>query len=295
MGLRTKLNLLLLFAAGLGAVALALLVTPYLNGLAAGEVEQSSRIMMMSAAGTRKYTSQQVAPLLLDRMQDHFYPQAVSAYAAVKAFDVLHAQFRNYSYREPALNPTNPMDRAEDWESDIIQAFRSDPSLPELVRVRQAMDGPTLELARPIRTDPACLACHSTPQVAPKSMIAVYGSDHGFGWKPNEIVAAQIVSVPMKLAYDRAAGIRNMALAVYLAVILVVALVLNLGLQMLVMGPVKTMSRIAEDVSMARGGAPEFVPRGNDEIAGLGASFNRMRRSLEEAMRLLTHRSDGEA
>ena len=34
-------------------------------------------------------------------------------------------------------------------------------------------------------------------------------------------------------------------------------------------------------------GAPEIEPKGRDEIASLGTSFNRMRRSLENAMKLL--------
>jgi protein-histidine pros-kinase len=33
--------------------------------------------------------------------------------------------------------------------------------------------------------------------------------------------------------------------------------------------------------------APEFAERGRDEIASLGASFNRMRRSLANALKLL--------
>lgn len=94
--------------------------TPYLKGLAMEEVLQTSRIMMASAAGAREYTSVEIAPLLKPWMGSKFYPQAVSAYAAVKHFDVLHAQFPDYSYREPALNPTNPIDRATDWESDIL-------------------------------------------------------------------------------------------------------------------------------------------------------------------------------
>jgi HAMP domain-containing protein len=288
MGLRTKLNLLLLLAGGLGALMFVLLTGPFLKSLAQTEVTQSARIMLASATGTRKYTSQQIAPLLLGRMQETFYPQAVSAYAAVKGFDVLHAQFPDYSYREPALNPTNPMDRASDWESDIIQAFRSHPTLGEAVRVRQTLDGPSLELAHPIRAEQACMSCHSLPSTAPQSMLAAYGPDHGFGWKPGEIVAAQVVSVPMRVADDRAGKIRDVMLAIYLGVFLVLTIILNLGLRMMVTQPVRKISRIAEDVSLGKADAPEIEVRGADEIAVLARSFTRMRRSLEEALRLLS-------
>ena len=236
MGLRTKLNLLLLVVGAMGAVLFATVSTPYLNGLATDEVLQSSRIMMASAAGVRKYTSEQIAPLLEERMGKRFYPQAVSAYAAVKNFDVLHAQFPDYSYREPALNPTNPIDRATDWEFDIIQDFRAHPSQSEGITIRETLKGPVMNLCgRSGRGEP-CLVCHSTPQTAPASLLAAYGTDHGFGWKANEIIGAQIVSAPMKLAYDRAASVRYLFLAVYLGVLVVLVAVLNAGLALIVTG-----------------------------------------------------------
>jgi len=68
MGLRTKLNLLLLIVGALGAVLFATVSTRYLNILAEDEVEQKARIMMASAAGVRKYTSDEVAPILEERM-----------------------------------------------------------------------------------------------------------------------------------------------------------------------------------------------------------------------------------
>src|ERR1700730_14579341 len=49
-------------------------------------------------------------------------------------------------------------------------------------------------LAVPVRCDPACLGCQKRPAEAPAAMLATYGSTNGFGWKPDSIVAAQIVS-----------------------------------------------------------------------------------------------------
>ena len=137
-------------------------------------------------------------------MGKQFHPQAVSAYAAVKNFDVLHKQFPDYFYREPALNPTNPSDRATDWESDIIQDFRAHPSQSEDIRFRPTLKGLVMNLSRPIKADERCLVCHDTPHKAPASMVTAYGPNNGFGWKANEIIGAQIVSVPMKLASERA-------------------------------------------------------------------------------------------
>ena len=140
----------------------------------------------------------------------------------------------------------------------------------------------------PIQAKEPCLACHNTPEKAPKSLVAKYG-DHGFGWQSNEIIGAQIVSVPMKLASDRATKVLYyLFLPIYLGVLMVLGVVLNVGLALIVTGRVRTMSRIAEDVSLGRADTPEFDGRGSDEIARLGQSFTRMRRSLEEALRILS-------
>jgi len=288
MGLRTKLNLLLLVVALLGAGAFAAVSAPFLEMLARDEVVQSSRIMMEAAAGARTYTSEQVAPLLQADMSENFHPQAVSAYAAAKTFAMLHRRFPDYSYREVALNPTNLDDRPADWEADIVQFFRSTKGRTEVINQRTTFRGKVLSLSRPVVVVDRCLACHDTPAAAPSPMVAAYGSEHGFGWKSGEVVGAQIVSVPMSVAYDRAMRIGVLFIGLYLGVFALLAVVLNLMLGAIVIRPVMAMARIAEDVSLGKMDAPEYTRTGKDQIAVLSASFNRMRRSLQEAMRLLS-------
>lgn len=290
MGLRLKFNLMLLAVALAGAALFAVASTPILDSLATDEVLQSSRIMMESALGARKYTSEQIAPLLEPQMQTTFRPQAVSAYAAKKNFDVLHANFSDYAYREAALNPTNLEDRATDWEADVINDFKDHPAKQEIVLRRDTPGGPTLNLARPLVAKPACLACHSTPAAAPASMIALYGSQNGFGWRAGEIIGAQIVTVPMRLANDRANRVRMLFLVPYVAVFAMLFVLLNLLLDYMVIGPIDRMARTAEAVSLGQMDAPEYSRGGSDQIARLSSAINRMRRSLQEALRML---SDG--
>lgn len=288
MGLRTKFNLMLLLVALVGVGLFAIAATPILESVTRDEVLQSSRIMMESAAGARKYTSEQIAPLLKADMQGTFHPQAVSAYAAKKNFDVLHAKFSDYSYREAALNPTNPEDRATEWEADIINEFREHPQKTEIVMRRETALGPTLNLARPLVAKAACLTCHSVPREAPASMVVLYGSQNGFGWKPNEIIGAQVVSVPMAVPIARAAHVRLLFLAIYGGVFALLFLLLNLLLGVMVIGPIDRMARTAEAVSLGQMDVPEYVRGGSDQIARLSNAINLMRRSLHEALRMLS-------
>jgi HAMP domain-containing protein len=287
MGLRLRFNLMLLIVAVVGLGLFAAVTTPILHALGRQQVLQGSRIMMMSAAGARKYTSEEIAPLLTPTMATTFHPQAVSAYAARKTFGVLHANFNDYSYREAALNPTNLDDRAADWEADIINDFRNHPDKKEIVLERSTPMGRTLELAQPIVNTASCMQCHSAPEAAPASMLAIYGPRNGFGWKLGEIIGAQVVTVPMAVASSWADRVRGVFLLTYAGVFALLFLLLNLLLGFTVVGPIDQMTHTAEAASLGDMDAPEFTRGGSDQIARLSGAINRLRRSLREALRML--------
>jgi protein-histidine pros-kinase len=236
----------------------------------------------------RGYTVGEIRPLLMPHMQDTFHPQTVPAYAATQAFEKLRERRNEYTYKEATLNPTNPRDRATDWESDIVREFRNHPDREEVVGVRDTATGRSLFLARPIKiTNPDCLACHSTPDAAPAAMLARYGRSNGFGWNLNEIVGAQIVAVPMTVPLEHANKAFMTFMGALLAVFAVILLVLNLMLRGIVIKPVTAMASSADEVSKGNLQAEEFRADGKDEISVLAASFNRMRRSLEKALSML--------
>jgi protein-histidine pros-kinase len=271
----------------LGVALFMLAANTLVNLVARQEVLQSSRIMMESAAGARKYTSEQIAPILKPLIAHRFYAQSVSAYAAKRNFDVIHAKFPDYMYREAALNPSNPEDRASDWEADIINDFRAHPDKDEISLERSTPSGPILELARPLVNKPACMECHDRATNAPASMLAIYGNQNGFGWKPGEIIGAQIVSVPLQESSMRAAQIRKLFEAPFIAFVVLLFVAMNLLLHFVVIRPIEHMAKSAEAISMGQIDTPEYRYSGSDQIGRLAASFNRMHRSLVEAFRML--------
>jgi protein-histidine pros-kinase len=129
----------------------------------------------------------------------------VPAFAATEIFTYLRGKYPEYFYKEATLNPTNPRDRAADWEADIVNQFRGNAALPEFIGTRDTPTGAALYLARPLKVgNVSCLTCHSTPDKAPPEMIKLYGTANGFGWKMDEIIGAQIVSVPMSVPLQMA-------------------------------------------------------------------------------------------
>lgn len=290
MKLLGKFNLILSLVLGAGLVIAAAVSNHFLRRNAREEVARQARLMMEAMRSARDYTTKQVKPLLV-RQQEHqrsFLPQTVPAFAATENFHYLRASYPDYEYKEAALNPTNPRDRAVDWEADIINTFRNHPAgAKELMGERDTPTGRALYMARPIEADAACLECHSTAREAPVSMVRHYGPNNGFGWQPGEIVGAQIVSVPMAVPV-RMANQAFWKLAMYLAAVFVATLILlDVVLLFTVVRPIGRLSALADQISVGQMDMPELPVRGNDEIAVLAGSFNRMRRSLERALKML--------
>lgn len=290
MSLRLKFNLVLIVVFLLGLAIASAVFYSIVTANARNEVLQTARIMMQSAGAIRAYTDQDIGPLLapIQAQSDKFLPQTIPFFAAEANFRVLQKDNPEFSYKEAALNPTNPSDRASDWEADIINVFRNDPARTEMTVERQTPTGPTLVLARPVQvSDNGCLTCHSTPAAAPAGMIKLYGTANGFGWKLHEIVGASVVSVPLTVALNHARQVFLLFVGVLVVVFLLIMILLNILLRYMVIGPVTRISRIAEAVSLGKMDTEEYELKGSDEIASLSASFNRLRRSLEAAMAML--------
>jgi protein-histidine pros-kinase len=288
MGLRLKFNLVLIGVFIVGLAVSGIISWNLLQGNARDEVVRNADLLMETALAVRGYTVAQVKPHLDEKLEKEFLPQTVPAYAATEALNEVRKKYPDYSYKEATLNPTNPRNRAVEWETDVVNAFRARAELKELTGERVTPTGRSMYVARPIKIgNPACLACHSVPAAAPASMLKLYGSNNGFGWKHNEIIGAQVVSVPMTLPVENA----NRAFITFMlslaAVFVAVFVALNLMLSWIIIRPIANMSAAADKVSIGNFDIPEFSEQGKDEVSVLAASFNRMRRSLQQAMKLI--------
>jgi len=221
-------------------------------------------------------------------MKYEFLPQSVPSYSAVEVLTSLQAKYPEFGYKEATLNPTNPRDRAVGWEVDVVSQFRSNAELKEASGQRETATGPSLWIARPLRiTNPACLECHSSVETAPKTLVDRYGPANGFGWNLNEVIGAQVISVPMAVPLARAGRSFRVFMASQLAVFVAVGVVLNLMIWLLIVRPVTELSSLADRVSQGDLAAPEFGKGSKDEIGTLAASFTRMRTSVVQAMKML--------
>lgn len=288
MGLRLKFNLILLASFLVGLAAASALFYRVARDNALDRLHAEISVLRSQALAVRKYTSEEIRPLLADMSSVQFLPQTVPSFSAQTVFTHFRETYPEFYYKEAALNPTNPSDLAEPWERQLIERLRADASLKEIAEVRETAGSRHFTVAFPlVIKSEGCLSCHSTPDKAPASMTALYGKQNGFGWKLNETVGAQIVSVPMALVDTQAWANLKLMVAALSAIFLMLLGLINALLSHMVVTPIMAMARTAEQVSMGDSSPPEFTHAGTDEIAKLSVSFNRMRRSLDSAMKLL--------
>jgi HAMP domain-containing protein len=288
MKLLVKFNLVFLLVFLVGLAGSSLIARNLLRQAAKDEVIDTARLLMQGADGVSTYTATQIKPLLETQMKYTFLPQSIPAYSAAEVLAHLQKTYPDYAFKSAMLNPTNPRDRAVAWEEDIITQFRKSADLKEFIGERDTPTGTTLYIARPIVIkNPACLACHSTPDAAPKTLTDKYGPGNGFGWTLNEPLGAQVVSVPMTLPMRQADRALLVVVGVLTSVFVLIGASLNFMLWRLVIRPVSALSGIADRVSLGEFEAPEFGVKSNDEIGVLSDSFNRMRTSLAHAMKML--------
>ncbi len=289
--LRQKFTAILLSILILGLSAIAIAMGFILKTDTENQITSQALILMETMNSVREYTSTQVKPELIDRSEIEFLPETIPAYSAREVFENLrqnNPEYRDFFYKEATLNPSNLRDRADQFEKGVVERFIRDPDLKEITDFRPASGGKLFFIARPIQiTKESCLRCHSTPDIAPSSVVERYGTKNGFGWQLNEIVGAQIISVPAQKVMSQQRQSLVVIMAIISGVFVLVILLVNYLLDQNVIRPLKRIVRVAEEVSVGNLDA-DFEELSKDEIGSLAEAFRRMKLSLAMAMNRLS-------
>jgi HAMP domain-containing protein len=289
-----KFTVLLLIVFLGGILLSGLAFSQVLNRNAQNELASRALILMETMNSVRHYTNTQVNPELKPRLELEFLPESVPAYAAREVFEILRTvePYRDFFYKEATLNPTNLRDKADDFETTLVETFSQFPNKIEQQGFRDIPGGRLFYVSRPIQiTQESCLQCHGNPDLAPTSMIAQYGRENGFNWQMNEIVGAQIISVPARKVVNRARKAFGLLMGIVAVVFAIALFLANFLLVRFVVHPLRRMSQVAEVVSTGDMQA-EFSYRAKDEVGDMARAFERMKVSLSMAMKMLGQSED---
>jgi HAMP domain-containing protein len=252
------------------------------------EIASQGLLLIETMNAVRGYTTQHVRPLLVDDLSTspEFISETVPAFSAHTVFENFRGkeQYSTYLYKEAALNPTNPKDTADAFETNLFAELSSSTAPGELSGFRDLNQENLFYIARPLKVgNESCLECHSTPDQAPASLIATYGDQGGFGWQVGEVIAVQIIYVPAEEVFD--AAIRNFTLVmgVFIITFALVILLINSLLKRYVIQPVYVLSGLADKISADENFATELesnalqsITTRSDELGSLAQVFKKM-------------------
>ncbi|MBD2107441.1 DUF3365 domain-containing protein [Nodosilinea sp. FACHB-13] len=293
LGQKFTLLLVLVFLGGIIVSSVAL--SSVLNRNAQAQLTTNALMLMETMNSVRDYTTNQVNPELADRLAVEFLPETIPAYSAREVFETFRGNpiYADFFYKEATLNPTNLRDKADSFEAQLVEQFKQQGNAHETSGFRSTPAGDIYYIARPIKiTKPSCLECHSTPAAAPASMIGRYGANNGFGWHLDEIIGAQMISVPAEKVLKSARQSLVLILGIFVIAFSLAIVLVNLWLKRYVVRPLNRMALAAEAASMGDPVA-EFSQDSNDEVGKLAVAFNRMQMSLQMAMQRLERYREG--
>ncbi|AFY56916.1 HAMP domain protein [Rivularia sp. PCC 7116] len=291
MKIGTKVTLTLIFVFAIGILISGLSLSNVLDKKAQNEINGKALALMEMNNSVRNYTNERVQPLLLPKAesQERFIPESIPAFSVREIFEYFrnNPEYASFLFKDAMLDPTNLRDKADDFEVKIINQFRNQPNKNTLSGFRNISGANLYYTARPFQFEnESCLRCHSTPEKAPKSQIATYGRENGFGWKLNEIIGTQIVYVPAEKILTSSYNSFVLITGIVVVIFAVVVLLMNLLLKTTVLQRIKRISKVAEEVSVGNMDA-NFGRQKKDEIGDLAEAFDRMKYSLEIAMNML--------
>lgn len=286
-----KLNIILFGIILLIVIINSLILSIILQKSVEQEIATKATILIETMSSVRDYTRLKISPELSPVMDsgDRFLPQTVPGYSAREVFENLRtrADYKEFFYKEATLNPTNLRDKADKFEAEVVEQFRKNTALKEKTGFRTFPGGEVFYVARPLAVkEQSCLRCHSTPSAAPKSQLTMYGDENGFGWQLNEIVGAQIVSVPASSVFNEAQHLKLNVIGLLCLGFLIAVVVINIFLKQSIVKPLTNMAQWAKQMSTGNA-STTFDHKSQDEIGILASSLKRLKVSVDMALNLL--------
>jgi len=298
--LSTRFTILLSAVFLLGVVISYLVLSAALVKRVQDDVNAKSLILVGLMNSVRSYTTEHIAPLLspIQATSDKFIPETVPAFSAREVFEKLRLQseYQFFFYKEATLNPTNPRDKSDDFETEIVNRFRNAPTLTEVTGYRTLNGVETFYSARPFTIkNEACLACHTTPEKAPAALVRTYGDKGGFGWKLNETIATQIIYIPASTILQIARDSTLLVMSVFGVIFIIALLLINITVRHFVVRPITFMGEVARRVSANEMNFSEVeraqmaeVAKRKDEIGQAFTVFQTMTQEVKKREEKLT-------
>ena len=277
-GLETRFVVVFVVCLGLGLLTAGGLSYRVESDHARHELETTALLVLETAAALRGYTRGEVAPLF---PRDRLAEASVPAYAVERVLTRLGERLPDFTYRQVALEPVHVRNRATHREVSIIRRFIEDPGLEDVSGVFSEPAPARYYLARPLYA-PAdgCAACHGEFAAATAREEAPHHSARDLQWKTGDLLGTEIVEIPLSTAWKTSVSSMVITTAGLACVFLVTGVVFLMIFRRAVSVPLETLSREAEQLSLAPLAEEHALTPQDGPFARLALALQRLRASI---------------
>ncbi|MBU0719418.1 MAG: PocR ligand-binding domain-containing protein [Planctomycetes bacterium] len=261
---------------------------------AAELVDRQAAMALAFDLAIRGYVAEEIRPAMEQRVApNEFFPETMStSFVARSIFDKVRQDFPDYIIKFSSDDPRNPANQADPDELRMIKYFNDHPDIEEWSGEINLGGRTHMAHFNARRMKESCLHCHGNPEDAPASLPQRYGSTAGFHRPVGEVIALDMVAIPMDKvqATVMAGALRHFAFLATGVCVLVV--LIALVFRLVVTRRLATMRTHFERIA-GQPNAANLQPAevwGNDEITALVRSFNTMVVRVRDAHASLEHR-----
>ncbi|WP_413174724.1 DUF3365 domain-containing protein [Anabaena azotica] len=247
------------------------------------EARNRSELVLNFGQASRNYVIKKLAPAVEKHTKEMIFEAKSNAFATRSIFELFNEQMPEYIYKQPALNPMNPVDKADAFEAEIIDDFQVNQNKQEKNGYRTNKNAEFFYVAQPIKMETSCLQCHGRPEDAPQSIRDNYGTSNGFNWPVGDIVSALMIYVPTKDLRANQASMINTVLYTFIGLSIVLISLIYILFDKLVGKRIYQVSQAMNQTGLTPGVTIKIDDQGSDELARMAKIFNIMADSLDDA------------
>lgn len=170
---------------------------------------KKTQMMLMTNQAIKNFVSKEQKPVIYELQksgkleQSYFNPKLQSGSYITKRIHYYYNQEQKrlhrptHKFKISSTNPLNPENLANEHEKEILKKMNNS-NLREVKKFIKK-DGKTyLYYALALKPNTGkCMKCHSTPNVAPASLVKQYGKKSGFHYKIGRIAGMNSIYIPV--------------------------------------------------------------------------------------------------
>jgi two-component system, NtrC family, sensor kinase len=170
-----------------------------LRNQALTSIYKKTEIYLATAASIRSYVKETLRPKVSELVsEDEFILEAMStSFVSRQIMNNIKKSFPEFEYKRTALNPRNPINKADKFEEKMLLWFGANKDKAQWSGMISKHGRTYYSRMMPIKVEPECLACHGSPEQAPRELQKLYGTERSFGYKVGAIAAADTIYIPV--------------------------------------------------------------------------------------------------